>query len=173
MAPDGSNANRFGQTLDLEGDLLVVGARDQEVGPIVTGRVYLCERTVFATANFRTDAAGINADAYEATPATPGQTWTATIDNTGTGNYMAAVVGYRHPLELFIPQASGYYLVNPTSPGGELLGLAPAFGYGLVTFEVPVPPNSAFLGLTLSTQGGSVGTGGVTLHNAYDLTIGL
>ncbi len=122
---------------------------------------------------FRNDAGGTNHPGYFATAPVPGAVWVATVDNTGTGNFLAGVMGYADPLELYLPAADGFLLIDPLSPGGELFQLPPAYGYGLVTFTVPIPTETSLAGFTLSAQGAGIGGGeGTTLHNAYDLFIG-
>ncbi len=72
-----------------------------------------------------------------------------------------------------MPLADDFLLIDPLSPGGELLQLPPAYGYGVVTFSVPIPDDVALAGFMLSTQGAGLGGGGgTTLHNAYDLFVG-
>lgn len=54
-----------------------------------------------------------------------------------------------------------------------MIASPPAYGYGVVTFDVPLPVDPALVGFTFSTQGaGFGGSGGTTLHNAYDLFVG-
>ena len=70
----------------------------------------------------------------------------------------------------------GYYdflLIDPLSPGGELLRVAPAYGFELVSFTIPIPSDVSLAGFTLCTQGGGAGGGaGMILHNAFDVRLG-
>ena len=126
-----------------------------------------------ARALFRNDALGANPAGYAAAAPRIGQTWTASVDNTGTGNTLAAVLGFGTPLELVVP-AWGTVLVNVFDPAGELLALPAGAGAGSVAFSGPVPNDASLLGFTLSTQGLGFGGGaGVTLHDAYDLVVGI
>jgi len=126
-----------------------------------------------ATAFFRNDASATNPTGYAANAPVLGQVWVATVDNTTTGNFVAGVLGYSQPAELYLPRADDYLLIDPRSPGGELLGLSPAYGYGVVTFFVPIPDDVSLTGFTASTQGiGFGGGGGTSFHNAYDLFVG-
>ncbi len=137
------------------------------------GLVFVYTSEALAHAVFRNDAGGTNPTGFAAGAPVLSETWIASVNNTGTGNFVAGVQGFEDPLELYMPGAAGYLLVDPRSTGGELTGLPPAFGYGVVTFDVPLPPDPALVGFSFSTQGaGFGGAGGTTLHNAYDLFVG-
>ena len=126
-----------------------------------------------AWAFFRNDAAGSNAEGFTASPPILGEDWIAAVDNTGTGHFAAGIMGYADPLEQYLPEADDFLLIDPLSPGGELLHIAPAFGYDVVTFVLAVPDDPALVGFTLSVQGaGFGGSGGTSLHNAIDLFLG-
>ena len=170
---DTGNLASFGSSVDHREDVVLVGARRDTFGGISGGAAYVFERVTLATATFRNDAAGNNLAGYGAVPPVLGAEWNATVDNAGTGNFAAGVMGYAQPLEAYLPNAGGWLLVDPLSPGGELLGLAPAWGHGLLTFRVPIPLDVSLAGLPLSTQAVGFGGGaGTTLHNAWDLVLG-
>ena len=102
-----------------------------------------------------------------------GEEWSASVDNSGTGCFVAGVLGYAHPLERYLPLADGWLLVDPLSPGGELLRLPPAFGYGFHVFTALIPTDPALAGFALSTQGAGLGGAhGLNPYNAYDLFVG-
>ncbi len=129
--------------------------------------------TPLASATFRNDLESANPAGYSAAAPGLGGVWTATVDNTGTGNFIAGVMAYSDPLELYLPRADGHLLIDPTSPDGELLQLPPAYGYGVVSFSAEIPEDVALIGFALSTQGAGLGGGGGTnLHNAFDLIAG-
>ncbi len=122
---------------------------------------------------YRNDSANVNPAGYYADPPVAGTLWRATVDNTGTGNFVAGIMGFARPLEFHLPLAGGFLLIDPLSAGGELLGLSPGLGYGPVPFEALIPPAPELVGFLLSTQGAGLGgSAGLTLHNARDLVIG-
>lgn len=159
----------FGSTLALDGDIILAGNFRDEAE---RGAVHCFSWHVDALATLRNDAGGTNATSFTATPPVLGATWTATVDNTGSGNAGAAILGYENPLEQYLPQLDDWLLIDPLSPGGELLHLLPSLGTGLVTFSLTVPNDVALAGFTLSTQGGGFGGSGLRLDNAYDLVVG-
>ena len=155
--------------LDGDGDADVIELQAEE--PVSQVRWFANDAT--ASAVFRNDVAGTNATGYVASAPLLGRDWMATVNNAGTGNFLAGVLGFAEPLELFLPTTGDYLLVDPLSPGGELLHLPPAYGYGQVTFVVAIPNDPALMGTRLSTQAAGFGGGtGTTLHNAYDLFVG-
>ncbi len=178
--PGSAGGDMFGRDVAFLGDVnddgtddLLVGAPGHTKFTEWMGRALLRFGYQTALAAFRNDSAGTNLAGYEATAPVMGEDWRATVDNTGTGNFVAGVMGFERPLELYLPGADDFLLMDPLSPGGELLGLPPAFGHGAVTFAVPIPRDPALAGFALSTQGAGLGGGGGTnLHNAYDLVIG-
>jgi hypothetical protein len=100
-------------------------------------------------------------------------TWTATVDNTGMSNPFAHVVGYCGPWSWYHASLDDWVLVDIGDANGELLTLSPQYGTGLVSFSTIVPADPSLNGFPLYTQGfGFGGTGGVNLHNAYDLVVG-
>ncbi len=126
-----------------------------------------------AISRFRDDGQGRNRAGYDADPPRLGEEWTAVVDNTGTGNFVAGVAGFASPARRLLPLAGGFLLVNAADPAGELLSLPPAYGYGPVAFAAPVPADPALAGTVLYTQGfGIGGASGLTPHNARDLVIG-
>lgn len=167
---DSTNRDRFGSSISLDARRLVVGS------PYFDGRkgqAYVYELTALASAQFRTDAENTNLDGYVASVPRLGADLLVTVDNSATGNIGAGVLGYANPWEWYFAGANGYALVDPSSPGGELLRLPPAFGAGPVSFTLPIPADPALLGATVATQGfGFGGPNGVTLRNAYDLFLG-
>lgn len=123
------------------------------------------------TALFRNDSGGTNPTGYSASPLVIGTDWQPTVDNTGSGNSVAGVFGFANPDELYMAAWGEYLLVDITTP--ELFHLALQPGLGVVGFTLSVPNDPAYVGYTLATQGvGAGGTGGINLHNAYDLEIG-
>ena len=126
-----------------------------------------------ASATFRNDSGGTNPTGFVAGPPVLGTTWSASVDNTGMGNSWAGIVGYFNPTEVFLPGIGDYLLVNVASGNGELLGLSPRAGTGVIGFSASVPGDMALGGYTFTTQGyGFGGGGGIHLHNAYDLWVG-
>ncbi len=171
--PDGADMDLFGNYVSLSGDTVLVGAFWDDDQGEDSGSVYLFTYTASASATFRNDAGSTNPTGYTASPPILGEDWIATVDNTGTGNFVAGVLGFQDPLEAYLPGAGGFLLVDPLSAGGELLGLPPAFGYGPVTFTAPIPEDASLLGFAFSTQGAGLGgAAGATLHNAFDLFAG-
>ncbi len=121
-------------------------------------------------ATFRNDSGNTNPTGYLAGFPMVGQTWNASLDNTGTGNTWASIAGFSAPAEVGLP-CCGVLLVDITDPNGELLQLSAKLGSGLVSFSTAVPGDLGLVGFSLATQGLGFG-GGVTLHNAYDLVVG-
>jgi len=158
----------FAADLDGDGDRDLLSASESD------GRILWFRNSIHeAMARFRNDAGHTNPTGYLTSVPVLGADWIAIVDNTGSGNFVAGVMGYTDPLEQYFPKVDGYLLIDPLSPGGELLQLPPAFGYGLVTFSAPVPDDVALIGFTLSTQGaGAGGANHTILHNAYDLELG-
>jgi len=157
----------------LDGGSILVGLPGDVVPTIHQGSVTVFERSAVASATFRNDTGGTNPTGYWASAPILGQNWTATVDNSGTGHIIAAILGFAHPLELYLPVVGEYRLIDPLSPGGELLGFSLEYGHSLVTFTTPVPAAPSLAGFTLSTQGASLaGVDNTTLHNAYDLSVG-
>ncbi len=170
-AADGEVYDAFGWSVSVSSDSILVGAGIDDTG---AGSAYVFRWTALAAATFRNDAGGTNPTGYLAGPPVMGADWIATVDNTGTTSFVAGVMGFVQPLELFLPHAGGYLLVDPTDPAGELLGLPPAYGYGAVEFRVPIPMDASLCGFGLATQGAGLGgADGVKLHNAYDLFVGM
>ncbi len=163
----------FGSTVSSDGESILVGAPWDDVLVENSGSAYVFTARPSASATFRNDTGGTNSTGFFANAPVLGEDWIATVDNTGTGNFLAGVFGYGNPLELYLPRTDDWLLVDPLSPWGELLRLSPAYGYGVVTFTVPIPGVLSLVGFTMSTQGGGMGgAGGTTLHNAYDLFLG-
>ena len=123
-----------------------------------------------AMAIFRNDLGGSNPTGYAAGPAVLGGTWTASVDNSGSGNTLAGIVGFATPLEFGLP--FGVLLTNVADPAGELLGLPAQAGTGLVSFGLGIPSDAGLCGMVVSTQGFGFGGGTITLHNAFDLILG-
>ena len=138
---------------------------DQSIG----NQVYL--RRQVPVTSFRTDAGSANPLGYAADEMVIGRIWNASVDNSLVGNTMAAVIGFQTPLELPLA-CCGVLLVNIADPGGEVLALPLGAGTGVVPFNLEIPNSLSLLGFTLSTQGIGLG-GGVSLHNAFDHTIGV
>jgi len=162
----------FGCSVSLEGNTAVVGAWG-DWAPFYDGSAYVFVKTALASAEFRNDSGGVNPARFTAEAPVMGGDWVATVDNTGTGNFIAGVFGYASPLSLYLPRADSFLLVDPLSSGGEMLQMPPAYGYGVVTFSASIPNDVALVGCTLSTQGAGLGgANGTTLHNAYDLFVG-
>ena len=128
-----------------------------------------------ATATFRNGICGTNPTGYTASPPVIGQTWTASLDNTSTGNDTAQLIGFFSSLDVCFP--FGAALVNIGDPGGELLSLPTQAGSALVrALAFLFPSTPAWSGLP-SSRRESVSTisGGPispTLHNAFDLVLG-
>lgn len=162
--------DHFGRAVAVQGDVVLVGSPGEETDQ---GAVYVYSSHPLARAVFRNDSYDSNPPRFVAARPILGANWIATVDNTGSNNILAGVQGYVNPLELYLPVADAYLLVDLLSPGGELLHLAPAFGDHLVTFQIPIPLDAALMGFRLSVQGGGFGGGdGTNLHNAYDLMLG-
>jgi len=162
-----------GTSVALDGDTAVIGApRDFELD-VRRGSVHVFVRTPVASATFRNDSGGTNRPGFWAARPVLGEDWIAWVDNRGTGNFLAGILGYANPLELYLPRTGDYLLIDPLAPHGELLGLSPAYGYGIVMFTASIPDDPTLAGFVLSTQGAGLGgAGGTTLHNAYDLLLG-
>ena len=122
---------------------------------------------------FRNVASDPNPAGFHAARPVLGETWTASVDNSLTGNTWAHVVGYSTPLTLYLPNLGDYLLVNIADPNGELLGFTPGNGTGELSFSGDVPSDLTLLGFTFSTQGYGFGGGPIRLHNAYDLRVGI
>jgi len=174
VASDGGDGDQFGKSVALSGDTILIGAEDHShSGQLEAGAAYVNIGHFAAAATFRNDAGDSNVSAFFATPPELGASWSATVDNTGTGHFLAGVLAYLAPAELYLPLTGDYLLIDPTAPGGELFCLPPAFGYGLVAFSIDVPVDPVLAGTTLSTQGGGLGgSAGTSLYNAYDLRLG-
>jgi len=153
-------AYTYSESLDM-----AVTNWDQSVG----NQVFL--RQQLPVSIFRNDAGGLNPTGYLACEMKIGGTWTASVDNTASGNTMAAVIGFQTPLELTLG-CCGILLVNVADPGGEVLGLPLVVGSGVVPFTLEIPAAPSLLGFTLSSQGIGLG-GGVRLQNAFDHTVGI
>jgi len=125
-----------------------------------------------SSARFRNDSGNTNAVGYVASPPVLGGTWTATVDNAPHANFLALVVGFQTPAEVYLPQLDGYALVNAADPMGELLALPPLYGTGQITVQRGIPQDVGLCGFPLSTQAVGIGAGGFTLHNAFDLVVG-
>ncbi len=151
------------------GVLTLVGPTGSPDG--FSGLTFLC--AVAASATFRNDAGGTNPAGYLASAPVLGAIWTASVDNAGMNNTLAGVVGFLTPLEYYLPGPDDWLLVNIVDPNGELLGFGTRAGSGVVSFSVPIPGDPALCGFAASTQGfGLGGTGGINLHNAYDVVLG-
>jgi len=173
----------FGHGVALAGDLDGNGVREITVGAYADdgsrtpadpdrGAVWILFRnadgTVRGEQKINTNPTGYLSEGFMM-----GQTWTASLDNTGTGNLLATIMGYADPLEAYIPGADDYLLIDPLSAGGELLQLSLGQGAGVIPFSAQVPSDLSLTGFRLSTQGGGFGgSGGTTLHNAYDHVVG-
>lgn len=163
---------------DLDGDGIgdvAIGAENDDDSGIDSGAVWILFPTPGdnARAVFRTDSMGLNNLGYTAEVPLLGTTWHATVDNTTTSNLIAIVVGYAGSTEIHVPRWNQFVLVDPTSPGGELLGLDVRFGVGVMGFSATIPLDLSLVGAKISTQGaGAGGVNLVTLHNAYDLVLG-
>ncbi|MFT5690123.1 MAG: hypothetical protein ACI8PQ_002974, partial [Planctomycetota bacterium] len=123
-----------------------------------------------ATATFRNDAGNTNPTGFKVAAPVLGTTWMSWVDNTSTGNTFAGVVGFASSLEVSL--SFGVLLVNVGDPAGELLNLPATAGTGVVAFSTSIPNDTALCGITAATQGFGFGGGSITLHNAYDLTVG-
>jgi len=153
----------------VTGLLTVVGYTGLGTG--LCGLTFRC--TTQASATFRNDSGGTNPTGYVASPPVMDTLWTASVDNAGMNNTLAGVVGYLTPLEYYLPGPDDWLLVNIVDPNGELLGIGTRAGSGVVSFSAPVPGDAALCGFAASTQGfGLGGTGGINLHNAYDVVLG-
>ena len=174
LQPAGLGAgDQFGAALSMQSNTAVIGAPGDDDGGSNGGAVFVYDLTSPASATFRNDVGNNNSTGYSADPPALGAAWTASVDNSITGSTLAWVMGYADPAEFYLPATSSFVLVDPSSPGGEILLLPVAAGTGLVTFGALVPSDPALLGITLSTQGvGFGGAPGPTLHNAYDLFVG-
>jgi hypothetical protein len=174
-AGDGALGDRFGVGVAIDDDRLFVGADQDDVGGgDFSGSAYLFDLFPAASAVFRNDVGGTNRAGYDASIPVLGQVWLASVDNTGTGNVAAAILGFEYPLEVWLPGIGGWLLIDPASPAGEILQLSAGAGAGMVFFGALVPGDPSLVGLNIATQGlGFGGTGGLTLHNAFDLFVGL
>lgn len=164
----------FGRQVALDrGTAMVAAHLDMSVTPPEMGAVHVFARRASASATFRTDAGATNASHFATADPILGLSWLSFVDNAPTGNTAAGVVGFANPLELYLPRYDDWLLVDPTSPGGELLGLPLRTGTGSLDFVYFMPSDVAFAGFTFSAQAFSVGgAGGVNLQNAYDLFVG-
>ncbi len=124
-----------------------------------------------ASATFRN--ASSNPASYTAvTPPVLGTTYTGSIDLGGTtGHNLAWLAGFATPLSLTLGGGQAI-LMNVADPSGELLS-QPVLPGPIATYNLPVPSDIAFIGLSLSTQ--ALHFGGVqpfALSNAQDLVLG-
>ena len=133
---------------------LFAGVFGDDDGGLQRGAVYtlFLGYTWEASATFRTDSQWSNAPNYFATPPALGTTWTASVNNVGSGNLGALVAGFARPLELFLPGIGDYLLVDPTAPCGESLHLGPGIGTDLVSFSLGIPPDIALVGVHASSR---------------------
>ena len=122
-----------------------------------------------AQATFRADSAGVNLTNFAATAPVWGGSWTASVDNTGTGASLAWVVGYKNALDVQL--GFGSVLVDAST--AELLNFAPQATTGIASFAALVPNTPSLCGFTFTAQGVSLAPGTILPSNAYDLTIGL
>ncbi len=173
-AADGAAYEDFGRFVALDGTTALVGMPwDDDQGSGAGAAYVFTVEGASAHVQWRNDAGGTNPFRYYAFPPVMGEVWTATVDNSTTGSFVAGVMGYAYPLEQYLPAADGFLLIDPTSAGGELLQLPPAFGYGLVDFTALIPSDPSLAGFCLSTQGAGLGgAGGVNLYSAFDLFVG-
>ena len=101
-----------------------------------------------------------------------GATYTCTVDLAATSGHSSAwLVGFSSPATLALGGGQ-VLLVNPGDPNGELLmqSLLPG---PVAAYNLPLPPDIAFLGFALSTQ--ALHIGGLqpfALSNAQDLVLG-
>jgi len=168
-----STGDQFGYAVTYDDDLALIGTPGDDDVASNSGTADAWVRTAPASAIFRNDAGGANPLGYLADPPVLGTTWFASVDNTGTSNTLAWVVGYLNALEFYMPQANQYLLVDVWSPGGELLQLGMKAGTGVVNWSINIPNDPIYLGVTLATQGaGFGGVDGTVLRNAYDLFVG-
>ncbi len=174
MGAGGAVYQDFGRSVALDDTTVFVGMSWDSALGNGAGSVRVFEVDgAAAHARYRNDAGETNPYRYFAVPPVMGEEWTATIDVSGTGNFVAGVMGFALPLEQHLPVAAGWLLIDPLSPGGELLGIPPAYGYGLHVFTSPIPADPSLAGFVLSTQGAGLGgANGLTLFNAYDLFVG-
>jgi len=173
--PSGDGGEQFGSSVVLTPDTAVIGAIGDDTNGPGAGAAHVFVRHAAAAAVFRNDAAGMNIPFYYASAPVLGGTWDGRVDNNNLGGRtMAWVAGFTEPLDEYVPALQSYLLVDPTSPGGELLQFPPTYGTGVVTFFADVPSDAALAGFTLSTQGMSFGGGTFwpLLLNAYDLFVG-
>ena len=116
--------------------------------------------------------AGTNPASLTSTVAVIGETLSVSIDLGGTtGHSSALLIGFATPLTLTLGGGQTL-LVNVADPGGEQLGLVLMPGPS-VTYDLPVPNDTAFLGFEVSVQAIHIGTVvPFALSNAADLTVG-
>lgn len=128
------------------------------------GGYSLCEAGAMVSRN-----GGTNPNSYTAVIPQLGATFTASVDMTATGHGFALLVGFGSPLNL--PVGNGrVLLVNIADPGGELLGLSTVAG-PVASFQLLLPSEPSFCGLTVSTQALHFGGPPYVLSNALDLTL--
>ena len=174
-----TGSDRFGSALAAIGDLdsdgfvdLLAGAAGDDDGGTNHGAAYVLFLDGCATpasATFRNDSGNLNPPSYRTIPPRLGETWLGYVDLDLTGHPAAGVFGYVGALES--PTPYGILLVDPTSPGGELLALTALFGPGVVTFSNEVPDDASLCGFAFATQGLAFGAG-LQLLNAQDLVVG-
>ncbi len=163
--------DEFGRSLSFFADTLLVGAPlDDDVGGW-SGSAYVFERFASASATFRN--AGSNPASLTAiTMPVIGNTYTTTVNLTGTtGHWAAVVLGYLAPLSWTLGGGQ-VVLVDIADPNGEQLLLAPASG-PVVVFDLLVPSDLSFVGIEAFTQAVHFGgTQPFALSNALDLFLG-
>ncbi len=124
-------------------------------------------------ATFRNDTGGTNTTGYVAVAPIIDTTWTATVDLSGTTNGLGGIASFETTAEVYLPGIGDYLLVNILDPGGDVIGLVPQSGAGVLTWNLDLPCDPSVLGSFVATQGwGFGGADGITLHNAYDLVVG-
>ena len=148
----------------------VIGQYDPACGSDTPGDPNECTE---ATATYRNDTGDTNVSGFVAEPVIIAETWTCTVDLTGTTNTIASVVGFGGAGETYWALADDYILVDLSAAPGEVLGLPLQAGSGVLTFSRDIPCDCVLPGYFCATQGYSVGgADGITLHNAYDLVVG-
>ena len=119
------------------------------------------------------NGSGVNPSTFQATlPPVLGERFVG-FEQQAAGGIGSLVYGYRDSTQ--VPTPFGELLVDPASPGGELLGSAVGpylfDPLGFAPIAIDVPADLELCGLVLSIQAVEFG-GGAQLKNALDLVVG-
>ncbi|MAB79524.1 MAG: hypothetical protein CMJ89_09250 [Planctomycetes bacterium] len=159
----------FGFEVALDGDVLLAGSPEEFNAGIAPGAGYFLDLSHLGRSSWRNDAQESNPSVYSATAPILGSTFVGTVHLEPTRHVAAFLFASPAPAEVALP--NGAVLLCDLTRGFSTTSVEPG---PLARFEIPIPQDPLFCGMTLATQAALLDEeGGFALSNAQDLAFGI